>query len=271
MNDVVNVLEVPISTLQNNRVMEVIFAATSDQKCLLATPNNEILLEADKNQALRYFLQTQTLNVPDSHGVIWAMARSFLSWSLMRSLWELICLPWRKKHWQPHSQVIAGSDLYVQMCERAQEQGWSVFLLGGQGVTPDMNFRKLQCRFPKLRVVGYGDYSPLEKNDHCIQNLINKCKPDIVFVAYGCPRQELWLQRNMPHLISVRVGIGIGGSFDFVAGTLKRAPKILQGLGLEWWWRLCVQPSRWGRIFRAVVVFPWVILFGEKPLRPPQP
>ena len=80
-------------------------------------------------------------------------------------------------------------------------------------------------------------------------------KPDILFVAYGSPHQEFWIHRNLFKLNSVKVAIGVGGTFDFYAGKRKRAPKWMQKIGLEWLWRLTGEPKRLSRIWNATFVF----------------
>jgi N-acetylglucosaminyldiphosphoundecaprenol N-acetyl-beta-D-mannosaminyltransferase len=84
---------------------------------------------------------------------------------------------------------------------------------------------------------------------------------DIIFVALGAPQQEKWIWNHREKLLSTKIAVGVGGTFDFISGRIRRAPSWLQNLGLEWFWRLGQQPKRrWKRIFRAVVVFPWLVI-----------
>ncbi len=89
---------------------------------------------------------------------------------------------------------------------------------------------------------------------------INKTQPDIIFIAFGAPKQEEWICENLKKMPSVKLAIGVGGSFDFVSGKVKRAPLILQKLGLEWLWRLILEPRRIKRIYNATVKFCWLVL-----------
>ena len=91
-----------------------------------------------------------------------------------------------------------------------------------------------------------------DSDDAGIAEIINKSKAEILFVAFGSPKQELWIIKNLPHLHHISLAIGEGGSFDFVAGVQKRAPKMLQKIGLEWLWRLIREPMRITRIINAV-------------------
>ena len=95
-------------------------------------------------------------------------------------------------------------------------------------------------------------------NEELIQR-INKTKPDIIFVAFGSPKQEEWIHESLKRIPSVKLAIGVGGSFDFISGKTKRAPLIFQKLWLEWLWRLILEPRRIGRIYNATVKFSWLI------------
>jgi N-acetylglucosaminyldiphosphoundecaprenol N-acetyl-beta-D-mannosaminyltransferase len=89
---------------------------------------------------------------------------------------------------------------------------------------------------------------------------IQSAQPDLLFVAFGHGRQEGWIAQNLPRLPSVAVAMGVGGTFDFIAGRAKRAPIIFRQIGLEWLWRLFREPRRWRRIIDAVIVFPYLVI-----------
>ena len=109
--------------------------------------------------------------------------------------------------------------------------------------------------YPKSIFAGSYAGSPDKEDEEHIVEMINRGKPDILFVAYGSPAQELWIHRNLFKLDSVKVAIGVGGAFDFAAGMVKRAPKWVQKIGLEWLWRLIREPKRIKRIWNATYVF----------------
>lgn len=88
-----------------------------------------------------------------------------------------------------------------------------------------------------------------------------EAEADIVLVAYGAPKQEIWIAENKDAL-GAKLLVGVGGTFDMLSGRLKRAPGWVQSLNLEWLWRFLQQPSRIGRIWRAVVVFPLKVLMS---------
>ena len=93
-----------------------------------------------------------------------------------------------------------------------------------------------------------------------IINDINKTNPDIVFVAYGAPKQDIWIANNKSKL-KAKILVGVGGTFDMLAGVKKRAPKFFQKIRLEWLWRAIIEPKRLGRIANAIIVFPVKFLF----------
>ncbi len=93
-----------------------------------------------------------------------------------------------------------------------------------------------------------------------IVNKINKAKPDVLFVALGSPLQEKWIYYNLPKLNSVKLAIGVGGAFDILSGLKPRAPLFLRRLGLEWVWRLSLEPKRMKRIYNATFKFFWIVL-----------
>jgi len=87
--------------------------------------------------------------------------------------------------------------------------------------------------------------------------------PQILLVAFGHPKQERWIARHLVEFPSVKIVIGIGGAFDFWADTIKRAPFVIRRVGLEWLWRLILEPRRWKRIWNAVIVFPIFFIFDR--------
>jgi N-acetylglucosaminyldiphosphoundecaprenol N-acetyl-beta-D-mannosaminyltransferase len=156
----------------------------------------------------------------------------------------------------PIKTRVAGSDLLPHIAEQAAQKNISIFLLGGQGDSAEKTAALLKNRHPKLTIAGtysprvYTEGEPMlssEQEDKHIINKINESNADIVFIGFGNPKQELWFNRNRKHL-KVAVGIGVGGSFDFITGQVKRAPLWMQNTGLEWLYRISQDPGRlWKR------------------------
>jgi N-acetylglucosaminyldiphosphoundecaprenol N-acetyl-beta-D-mannosaminyltransferase len=118
--------------------------------------------------------------------------------------------------------------------------------------------KRLQKLNPRLLVSGYRDTSP---SDNSVINAINRSGAKILLVAFGAPAQEIWLSENLKKLPQIRVAMGVGGTFDFIAGIVPRAPQWMRKIGLEWVYRLYRQPrKRLKRIFNAFCVFPWTVI-----------
>ena len=152
---------------------------------------------------------------------------------------------------RPLPERVTGADLVPGLCEASARKKLKVFLMGGDAaVTPEAG-RKLRERFPDLKIAGI-ETPPrgFEKNENLnsrVLKAINEASPDILFVAMGAPRQELWACRHKKDL-NVGVIIGVGGAFDFLAGRISRAPRYIQSAGFEWLWRLGCEPKRlWKR------------------------
>lgn len=137
---------------------------------------------------------------------------------------------------------VNGTDMFPFLCKELERQNKTVFLYGGTLKVLEGTLKRLNTNYPKLDIVGcldgysYGNNS----NDVCIK--INKCKPDILLVALGAPKQEKWIAENSKKL-NVKVAIGVGGLFDFYSGDVSRAPSWLRDMSMEWIWRLLMQPK----------------------------
>ncbi len=158
----------------------------------------------------------------------------------------------------PVTERVSGVDMMESICRRAGEKGYSVYLLGARpGVAEDVA-RVLQRRCPGLRLVGAHDgyFTAAEEPD--VIRTIAEVAPDILFVALGSPRQEKWIRRHQAEL-QVPVAIGVGGSFDVIAGRIPRAPRWMQQAGLEWLYRILREPKRLPRMW-AVPRLLWMTL-----------
>lgn len=147
----------------------------------------------------------------------------------------------------PIREKISGSDLFPKVCQLAAKKGYSVFLLGAaEGIAKKAGVRLME-KYEGLNIVG--SYSPpyeFEKDDKEIKKIIaiiNGYKPDILAVGLGAPKQEKFIYRYIKEL-RVPISLAIGASIDFEAGSIKRAPKLLQKIGLEWFYRFLKEPRR---------------------------
>ncbi len=236
----VHLLGVPVDAVTQQEALREImrFLEGSEAKHVM-TPNNEMLVESTKNPAFRMILQGSALNLPDSQGLLFA------------ARWTGQKLPER----------VTGVDTVQALCQKLDAQH-PVFLLGaGEGIA-EKAAAVLQSRNPGLKIVGTFSGNPRPEYSQAIINAINASQPHLLLVAFGSPAQDLWISEFLPQMPSVRVAMGVGGTFDFIAGVRKRAPSFMRSFGLEWLWRFVQEPSRWRRMWRAVVVFPWLIIRG---------
>ncbi|MCB0112237.1 MAG: WecB/TagA/CpsF family glycosyltransferase, partial [Caldilineaceae bacterium] len=151
---------------------------------------------------------------------------------------------------------VTGSDGIYRICEQAAQRGWRVFFLGAAPGVAAETARRLAERYPGLCIAGSASGSPHEADWPMIHAQLTQAQPDILFVAYGHPQQDRWIAHHRAAL-PVKVAIGVGGAFDFVAGVTKRAPRWMQRLGIEWLYRLLIQPWRWRRML-ALPHFAWL-------------
>jgi N-acetylglucosaminyldiphosphoundecaprenol N-acetyl-beta-D-mannosaminyltransferase len=150
---------------------------------------------------------------------------------------------WRK---QRLPERVAGSDLVPALCEQAARKGHRVFLLGGAPGIAEQAARKLCERFPALQIVGIEvpPFRELSTEEHTqMLDRIRNAHPDLLFVAFGQPKGELWLEQY-GEALGVPACVQIGASLDFMAGKVDRAPRWMQRSGLEWVYRLYREPGR---------------------------
>ena len=196
-------------------------------------------MDARRDPAFAAALRQADLRVPDGIGILWAARRLG----------------------RPLRERVTGSDGIYRISERAAERGWRVFYLGAAPGVAEQTAAVLRRRYPGLQVAGTYAGSPAPADWPEIARRLVAAQPDVLFVAYGHPRQDLWIAQRRGE-IPAAVAIGVGGAFDFVAGVARRAPAWVQRLGLEWLYRLVREPWRWRRMAR-LPVFAWLVLRGK--------
>lgn len=153
--------------------------------------------------------------------------------------------------------------LVQQLAALAAERGYRIFLLGAAPGVAEQAAAVLQRRHPALLIAGCFAGSPHARHAPFIQQIIAAAQPHILLVAYGHPAQDLWIARHQP-VLKIPLAMGVGGVFDYLAGRVPLAPRWMRQLGLEWLFRLMVQPHRWRRIITAVPLFSWAVLRAGK-------
>ncbi len=189
---------------------------------LIATPDTTALMRARTDPRLRDCYARADLVTADGTGIVWA------------ARWLGAPLPGR----------VTGIDLMTALCARAARRGRRVYLLGAKPGVAAAAAARLRARFPGLQVVGT-EHGYFDDDDDAVAR-VRAARPDLLFVGMGVPRQERWLVENRRKL-GVPLMMGVGGSFDVLSGRLRRAPRLWQRLGLEWLYRLCLEPHRLGR------------------------
>jgi N-acetylglucosaminyldiphosphoundecaprenol N-acetyl-beta-D-mannosaminyltransferase len=161
-------------------------------------------------------------------------------------------------------EKLSGSDLIFDICKKASQKKLKVFLLGGLEISNKLSQKRLREMFPKLIIDGYSPpYSPYpfpKEHNEKILGILKDFSPDVLFVAFGPPKQEFWIEDNRDFLekIGVRLAMGVGGTFEMVAGIEKRAPVFIQKMGLESIWRLYQNPKRFGRFIKLFKFFKFI-------------
>ncbi|MFA5318104.1 MAG: WecB/TagA/CpsF family glycosyltransferase [Patescibacteria group bacterium] len=244
----VNILGVNIITDSKQEILKKISGFLDGKKTRHAvTPNPEFLLAAKEDEEFFYILNKADIAIPDGIGLVFAGL--FMGKKIKR---------------------VSGVDLMYDICALAEKQDKSIFLLGGENNAAHEAGLRLKELYPGLKIVGAesglapgswkierGRWIKGKNENQRLIEKINKAKPDIIFVAFGQMKQEKWAWHSAPEIPSVKLTMGVGGSFDFIAGKIRRAPKIMRAAGLEWLWRLLQEPfKRLPRIYNAVVVFP---------------
>ncbi|GAA4452945.1 WecB/TagA/CpsF family glycosyltransferase [Novipirellula rosea] len=147
---------------------------------------------------------------------------------------------------EPLPERVAGSEMIYHLAERCSDNGWGIYFLGGEEGVAQQCAKKLQAMYPGLKISGVESppFRPLSESEQREQDLrIKKSGAAILLVAFGQPKGEKWIHANYKRL-GIPVSIQLGASFDFIAGTAKRAPIVWQKIGMEWAYRMCSDPKR---------------------------
>ncbi len=197
--------------------------------CYVTNPNVDIVIRYNRDAEFADYYKGGALCVADGMPILWAA--KFLG--------------------TPLKEKISGSDLVPRVCELANIKGYKLFFLGGRPGAAQAAEEKLRKTLLHLKVVGaYAPPLGFEKDGTELKKIaamVKEAKPDILFVGLGAPKQERWIKQYHQEL-GVPVSMGVGVTFEFIAGIVKRAPKWMQKTGLEWFWRLCMEPGRlWKR------------------------
>lgn len=231
------ILSIPIACARKTELYTLLdtWLSQSTSRKFIVTANPEILLHANRDKNYTDILLSADLIVPDGFGI-----------TLVNKLKR-----------GPRMQRLTGVSLTHHLLQTAEQSNQSVaFLLKQSGFTSKETLNHaLKKQYPALSYHLSYDTEPISE--------ISAFQPTIILIGLGAPQQEYWIKQHISTFESSRLILGVGGTFDFISGTIQRAPVFLQHLGLEWLWRLIRQPNRIGRIIRATIIFPYKALIKK--------
>lgn len=234
----VNILGVKFNRVTMEQALEKIDSLMKDSRPqLIVTANTEMVMMANHDPLLFEIIKRAALVVPDGIGIVWA------SRMLKKPLYERV----------------PGVELMDALLEKSAQKGWKVFFLGAKPGIAEQAAANAQKKYAGLHVVGtdHGYFNKEQEQEVLVT--IKAAEPDILFLALGVPKQEKWAAAHLGKL-NVPLAMGVGGSFEILAGTSKRAPRWMCRSGLEWLYRLVKEPKRFGRMLALPQFVIWVIL-----------
>lgn len=226
----VSIFGVDIFNIDFKEATEIVKGFLKEEKMhKIFTPNTEIVMDAKKDDNIRNIINSGDLVIADGIGLIYG--------SKMRK--------------KPLKERVTGFDLSMELINIANEEGYSLYLLGAKPGVAEKAAENLKKDYPNLNLVGYhdgyfkGTHLGIKNHpeEEAVIEELNNLKPDIIFLGLGFPKQEIWINENADKLNSKLI-IGNGGVIDILSGEMKRAPEIFIKLNLEWFYRLMTNPSR---------------------------
>ena len=227
MSDKVNILGVMVHKVNVEQASDRIIEYISDSEGAKSvfTPNSEIIMAAYRDPEFCNLLNSSDLLTADGIGVVYAS-------KIVKN---------------PIAERAAGYDIACRTLEKLARLGGSLYLFGSKPGVAELAAANIESRYSGVKVVGMSDGYFDEVKEKAIIEDIKRTKPDLLFVCLGAPKQERWISAHKSEL-GAKVCMGIGGSLDVFAGTVKRAPEFYTKHGIEWLYRLMKQPSRFVRM-----------------------
>lgn len=220
------------------RTKELIEMSNKSCKMIFA-PNVEFVMTAQRDKEFFDILKESSLSTPDSIGIMIGA----------------------KLQGKEFKQRIPGQAYFREVIQLGEKEGWTFYLLGGMEGIAEKTAENLRKEFPNIKIIGTHHGFLNEETEKEVINEINTLQPNVLFVALGAPKQEKWIYKNKD-ILKVDVATGQGGTFDYEAGRIKRAPKIIQKLGIEWLWRLALEPKRIIRM-RVLPIYLLKVIFKK--------
>ena len=232
-NKRIRILDVPVDMVNNKQAMDIFEGLMELPGCsLIVTPNSEIIMNATKDAELKMLIEEAGLIIPDGIGLVYAS----------------------KIIKQPLSERVTGVDFLTSILEYLEKTGKSIYLLGSKPANEErasvaqLAAEHMLIQYPNLKVAGTHDGYFKKEDEENLVNEINESGAEFLCVALGAPKQEKFIYEHRDEFKHIRAGIGVGGSLDVWAGTVKRAPQFYQDHGLEWLYRFIKEPTRYKRM-----------------------
>jgi N-acetylglucosaminyldiphosphoundecaprenol N-acetyl-beta-D-mannosaminyltransferase len=203
---------------------------------LVVTADASGIVAAQSDTQWRDIMLSADLVTPDSAGVVWALERVGA----------------------PVGERVSGVDLVEHLCRLSARKGYRLYFLGAAPGVAQQAAQMMSTKFPGCVVVGARDGFFGSADEVAIVDEVRAASPDALFVGMGIPAQEKFLSRNLYEL-GAKVSMGVGGTFDVLSGNVKRAPKLIQRLRLEWLWRLVLNPRKWRKAM-TLPKFWWMVM-----------
>ncbi len=207
----------------------------------IATINADFVVKSLHDTELRRILQEADMATADGMPLVWSA--------------RLLGVPMKER--------VTGADMVPALAQLAAQKGYSIYFLGAAPGVAEQAAATLQRLYPTLQIAGCSSPTreEVDRNDHSIVEQCRAAQPDILLVAFGNPKQEKWIYEHAEQL-NIPVMMGVGGTFDFIAGVTKRAPQWMQQTGLEWFYRLLCEPRRlWKRYATDLFGFGYFFLW----------
>lgn len=248
-----------ISTLKKSEFLEEVKSLLNQKKqTFITTPNSEFLYAALRDHSLRDLFNNADIALADGIAIFWAeryLATPFFAkryrgriieaWIRVITTGARILLTPRYLY-KNIPEKITGADVFFDLVKLAAKENKSIFLVNDQLSSAPLTAKILVDKYPSLKIF----VSEKNSNDLSLLTDITEAKPDMLFIAYGQPKQEKWINEHMAQL-PVTIAMGVGGTFDYAAGKKTSPPSWIRNIGLEWLFRLFTQPRRLPRIYQA--------------------
>ncbi len=256
----IELLGIKINTEPKSVIIEQLRQRMAEgKKTFIVTPYSEFFYRGFFDFDFKKILNKADFSLPDGIATQWLayyLSIPLTAWSfygkVFQAFWQMIysgaqILLQPSKLRTIVKEKISGVEFFKDLCNIADKNGYSIFLLGGFGDTAEQVSLKIAARHPGIKIAGYSNANP---NNQGLVEVINAAGTDILMVAFGPQKQERWINENLEKL-NIKVAIGLGGTFDYIAGKRLSPPKWIRRSGLEWLFRLITQPHRFRRIINA--------------------